>query len=52
MFYNEYQPHPKLLSQLYRVIKNNVQMIDVDIRHKERFDYVMGMCTDKDTIDE
>tara|TARA_B100000287_G_C20522954_1_gene737733 strand:- start:133 stop:1008 length:876 start_codon:yes stop_codon:yes gene_type:complete len=52
LFYNEYQPHPAFGQPWYRVIKNNVQMIDVDIRHKERFDYVMGMCTDKETIDE
>jgi hypothetical protein len=52
LFYNEYQPHPAFGQPWYRIIKNNVQMIDVHIRHKERFDYVMGMCTDKDTINQ
>ena len=27
-------------------------MIDIDDKHKERFEYIQSMCSDKDTLDE
>ena len=52
IFYTEYQDHPDFGQPWYRIIKNNVQMIDINERHKERFEYVKGMCKNKETLNE
>ena len=52
LFGNEYQPHPAFSQPWYRIIKNNVQMIDIDDKHKARFEYIQSMCSDKDTLDK
>ena len=53
LFSNDYQPHPGFGQPWYRIIKNNVQMIDIDERHKERFENIKSMCSrHKDSLNE